>query len=316
MMNAMVLAAGLGTRLRPYSEHLPKPLFPVLGVTALEWAVRRVHRAGAKGAVVNTHYLAGQVAEFLDSAELPIPVRISHEPDLLGTGGGVAAARQFLEGGAFILHNSDAFVGCDLSHLVRAFNSKRPAAMLMLTRDPNRPKAHVVGVRPGTDRIVSLTARPDDGLERWIYTGISIFSRKIFDFLPLSGPSCLVKNGLIPLIESGETVLAHYLEGPFIDIGTIEGLVAANRTALKMAPQVFSDCGLDLPVVMEKQAVSMVDVPSGTKLVPPVFIANGTSVTPGIRIGPEVFINAATGITQSIEHEMLLPGGQKISIDS
>ncbi len=289
----MVLAAGLGTRLRPFSDILPKPLFPVLGISALEWAIRRLRHADADQIVVNTHYLAAQVQSFLQTAHLPVSIEISHETHLAGTGGGVALARKWLERDEyFVLHNSDAFVTGDLNGLIRRFEATRPAAMLMVTRDPSRPRDHVVGVGPekGEMRIKTLHAQPGDGLQHYMYTGIGVFSRRIFDVLPQKPPSCLVANGLKPMIRAGLPVLAYPCDGTFVDIGTPRGLLQAQALALAHTPRIFLDLHMQPPTQIQPGVFCMDRPTQGFQTVPPVFIGRNVHIAEGCTLGPNAFI--------------------------
>ena len=104
----MVLAAGLGTRLRPVTDTLPKPLVELNGRTLLDHAIDRLASAGVEQVVVNTHYLASKVAAQLARREAPPQIEIFEEPELLETGGGVANALCAL-GEAFFVVNADVF---------------------------------------------------------------------------------------------------------------------------------------------------------------------------------------------------------------
>lgn len=310
-MRGMILAAGLGTRLRPFSKHLPKPLFPVLGITALEWAIRRLSMVGAGLAVVNTHYRSQQVEAFIRTADLPIPVNISHENELAGTGGGIAAAKKWLDNDDhFILHNSDAFITLEPAQLVRRFNELKPAVMLMVTKDPSRAKAHVVGVVPGDSRlcITTLHAKPGDGLDRYMYTGVAVISRRIFDFLP-KGPSCLVKSGLEPMIDAGLPVLACNYNGTFVDIGTASGLLQAQATALEHTPGIFQDNGLRPPFQAKPGIFCMDKLPKNVQAKAPVFVGRGFQAKGTVTLGPNAFISDNVTITgpATIKNCLVLP---------
>ena len=106
-MKALILAAGYGTRLRPYTEKIPKPLFPIDGRPLLDIHIRRLYNAGCRAIVVNTHHLHGQIAEFIKAQSYPIPIEISHEPEILGTGGAIKNIAAFWDNHPFMVVNSD-----------------------------------------------------------------------------------------------------------------------------------------------------------------------------------------------------------------
>ena len=104
----MILAAGFGTRMRPLTEYMPKPLVPVCNVPMIENVIGNLEDAGICGIAINSHHLSEQLAVYLDSEFCGENIELFHEEDILGTGGGIVNARDFLsETGYFLLHNSD-----------------------------------------------------------------------------------------------------------------------------------------------------------------------------------------------------------------
>ena len=93
----MILAAGMGTRLLPYSEKTPKPLFPVAGRPLLDITIRALERAGSTAVIINTHYLNQKIDSFIKKNKYGIPVYTRHEPVILGTGGSIKNAIDFLK---------------------------------------------------------------------------------------------------------------------------------------------------------------------------------------------------------------------------
>lgn len=116
MEKAMIFAAGLGTRLRPLTDTMPKALVPVSGRPILGYQLERLAAAGVKEVVVNVHHFAEQVIRYLEEHDFGLRVRVSDERDeLLDTGGGLARARQWLDGDAPVLvHNVDILSNVDL----------------------------------------------------------------------------------------------------------------------------------------------------------------------------------------------------------
>src|SRR5437870_5981980 len=137
-MKAMVLAAGLGTRLRPLTATLPKPLLPVAGRPILEWNLLLLKRHGITEVIINLHHLGEQIVRALgDGARLGLRLAYSHEPTLQGTGGGIKQAAPFLKGGPFLVLNGDTLSDCDLTALIAAHRASRALATLAVRDDPN-----------------------------------------------------------------------------------------------------------------------------------------------------------------------------------
>ncbi len=119
-MKAMIFAAGLGTRLRPLTSHTPKALIEVQGHPMLEWVIRKLAGHGVSDIIINTHHFAEQIEAFVKSLPDSFPaISLSHEPQLLDTGGGLKKAAWFFDDGKpFILHNSDVLSDIDLTQMV------------------------------------------------------------------------------------------------------------------------------------------------------------------------------------------------------
>jgi len=135
-MKAMIFAAGLGTRLRPLTNHTPKALIEVQGRPLLEWVIRKLAGHGVSDIIINTHHFAEQVEAFVQSLPDSFPaVTLSHEPQLLDTGGGLKKAAWFFDDGTpFILHNSDVLSDIDLTQMVQE-HRKSDAAITLAVRE-------------------------------------------------------------------------------------------------------------------------------------------------------------------------------------
>ena len=120
-MKALILAAGFGTRLLPHTGHTPKPLFTLAGKTMLEITINNLRAAGCSRIVVNTHHLHGKMENFIAAAGLESQVSISHEPEILGTGGAIKNVRSIMGDEPFFVVNSDILSRVDLEH-VRDFH--------------------------------------------------------------------------------------------------------------------------------------------------------------------------------------------------
>jgi N-acetyl-alpha-D-muramate 1-phosphate uridylyltransferase len=229
--SAMVLAAGLGTRLRPVTDILPKPLIEINGRTLLDHAIDRLVLAGIEQIVVNTHYKAGMIADQLAKRDHP-HIEISHEGELLDTGGGVARALSWLEE-AFFVVNADVFwlEGKEpaLLRLARTFDPGRMDAILMLHR-----AVTAIGYDGDGDYFLAPDGQPRRRRERevapFVYAGLQLLHRRLFD-----GISQRLFS-LVRLYDRAETAgrlhaIVH--DGEWFHIGTPTGL-AATRARLSL----------------------------------------------------------------------------------
>ena len=136
-MKAMIFAAGLGTRLKPLTDHTPKALLPVAGKPMLEHIILKLKSAGFDQIVVNVHHFANQIVDFLKANNnFGIEIAISDESDyLLDTGGGIKKATPFLRGNEpFLVHNTDIFSNVDLRKLYEIHKQTNPTATLLVSQ--------------------------------------------------------------------------------------------------------------------------------------------------------------------------------------
>lgn len=240
-MRGFILAAGLGTRLRPLTDHTPKPLVPVAGVPLVERAVLQLRDAGVTEIGVNLFHLGQQIADYLGNGDrYGVKLQFFFEgPEILGTGGGLKNAEAFLRGGGdrFVLANGDVWHDFDLRALLQAH---RPAALatLLVHRAPHRPELHSVHVcqdAPGTGTVAHIRGKPREVPSDFavIYTGIGVYATRLLDRLPAGRPACLVQDGMLPALAEGDVVRWVEPSGAWFDCGTRAELLRASLYALR-----------------------------------------------------------------------------------
>jgi mannose-1-phosphate guanylyltransferase len=218
---AMVLAAGLGTRLRPLTDSRAKPLVPVGDRPALARILEHLREANIERVVVNAHHRAADMRVFLNPWA---GVSVSEEPDLLGTAGGVAQASDALGAGDVLVYSADIVAGIDLRRLTEAHAGHGDAATLVIRR--RGPGEGNVGVDE-TGRVVRIR---HDGVAEEAHGGeflaVHVLGAALRRMLPARG--CLVGDVYIPALHRGVVLRAHFHAAPFFDIGTPGGYLDAN----------------------------------------------------------------------------------------
>lgn len=233
-LRAMVLAAGLGTRMRPLTERIPKPLVPIAGRTLIDRALDRLASAGVATVVVNTHHLAPLIEHHLAARQTP-HIILSHEPLLLETGGGIAKALPLLAPGPFYVINSDALwldgEGDTLLRLAAGWDEERMDALLLLS-----PRADAVGYdgpgdffRGGDGRLRRRGVVPQ---APYLYIGLQLLSARLFDGVKVERFSL---NRLWDQALAGGRLYGLIHEGSTFDVGTLGGIALAEA-ALAAAP--------------------------------------------------------------------------------
>ncbi len=224
--SAMVLAAGLGTRMRPISDTLPKPLVELAGQTLLDHAIDRLAMVGIERVVVNVHYKADMVIARLAERDHP-RIEISREDELLETGGGVARALPLL-GECFFVVNGDVLWldGKDhaLSRLAAAFDPAQMDAVLLFQRTTN-----AVGYEGSGDYFLDPLGVPRRRGEReiapYLFSGVQLLHRRLFDGVAERRFSL---NLLYDRAERAGRLSAIVHDGEWYHIGTPDGLDATR----------------------------------------------------------------------------------------
>lgn len=226
--SAMVLAAGLGLRMRPITATMPKPLVPVRGRTMLDRALDALAAAGVANCIVNTHYLGHMIAAHLNGRTAP-PVRISAEEVLLDTGGGVARALPMLGPGPFYSVNADILWedgprAPALARLASAFDAGTMDALLLVVA-----LDHAVGYDGAGDFFLDggrLARRGTAAHAPYVFTGVQVLHPRLLHQECPEGPFSLNVLYDRAMAEGRLAGLVH--DGRWFHIGTPEGLRLAE----------------------------------------------------------------------------------------
>lgn len=220
---AMILAAGLGTRLRPLTDELPKPLVPVGERPAVAHVAARLAAAGIREAVLNTHHLAGAFgADRL--AGLPLALRVLHEPALLGTAGGLANAAALLGEGDVVVWNGDILAEVDVAALVGSHRASGAVATLAVAPREDAPGTLGLDARGQVVRLRG--ARFGEEVSSADFLGIHVIGPELRATFPR--PGCLVDDGYLPALRRGARVATFPVQGDWDDLGTVASYLAAN----------------------------------------------------------------------------------------
>ncbi len=240
-MKAMVLAAGLGTRLRPLTNDRPKALVEVAGRTLLEITLTRLREFGVREVIVNTHHFPKMIRAYLEANQnFGMRIEISHEDELLDTGGGLKkAAWFFLEDGPdatgpFLLHNVDVISTIDLGRMVR-FHAERDALATMAVQDrvTSRPllfdeQGQLCGRKVGHDGTPEM-ARSAERVQALAFSGIHVISPRLFAKMDEEGAFSIIP-AYLRLAGQGETIAAFRADAyEWRDLGRPENVVEAER---------------------------------------------------------------------------------------
>ncbi len=229
-MRAMILAAGLGTRLEPLTSIRPKPLFPVLNQPLLGITIGQLQEMGATRIVINAHHLADQIERYISGARWDLEVQVRIEPEILGTGGGIKNCADLLRDAPFFcVINADIYHTFDLRPAIRYHTAENNLATLVLCDDPRFNQVAI----DEQGRIISIGGREirksPSSPRVLTFTGIHFISSRFLDSMPSAGFFDIIRLYL-DLASRGETIRGYQMQGGYWrDIGRIEDYKALHR---------------------------------------------------------------------------------------
>lgn len=251
---SIILAAGYGTRLRPVTDEIPKPLIPVGDRTLLENILINSYNAGIAKFAVNTHHLPEMIEDGVLNSFWKDKVSLLPEKEILGTGGPVVNAKKILTSSeGFMLHNGDILTNLDLSALLKKHRSTKSAVTMVLI---DGPENRVSVTSDGT--IIDILGKLGRGGDEKLmtYAGIACFSPEIFDYLPEKPENCSIVTAILELMRENPDSVSSYQplqDERFIwnDLGTVEKMVSAHKdieNGKLNLPELFSNDMIDLPM--------------------------------------------------------------------
>jgi mannose-1-phosphate guanylyltransferase len=318
-MRAMILAAGLGTRLRPLTYGMPKPMVPVLNRPVMEHIVRLLARNGFSEAIANLHWFPESIeGHFGDGSELGIELSYSREEQLLGTSGGVRNVAEFL-GDSFLIISGDALTDIDLVAM-REFHESHDGIATLAAKRVDDTSQFGVAITGADGRIQGFQEKPDpaEALSDLANCGIYMFRKEIFDFFPAPGAAKFAgpddppgfadwATDVFPaLLEADVPFYSHEIEAYWNDIGNLDELRQGNLDALHGAVEVEPGA----PVV--ERGVRAASPLDGTEVTAPVLVGADVEIGPGVRIeGPAIIGNGCRiGEGACIRDSILLEGAE------
>ncbi|MGW1542541.1 sugar phosphate nucleotidyltransferase [Streptomyces sp. NPDC002309] len=288
MQEAIILVGGKGTRLRPLTNHTPKPLLQVAGTSFIRHQIAKLTDAGVEHVVFATSYLAGLFEqEFRDfSQDLQISYAVEEVP--LGTGGAIRNAARLLRGPAeapVLVLNGDILSGLDLRAIVRQHAAHEADVTLHLTRVPD-PRAFGLVPTDETGRVLSFLEKPktaEECVTDQINAGCYVFRRSVLDAIPADREVSVEQETFPRLVAEGGRVFGHATSDYWRDLGT---------------PLAFVGGSADL--VTGKTTSPLVEEPAEALIHPTATVDPTARVTGGSTIGPHAVIGRDAVVDRSI----------------
>ena len=236
-MKALILAAGLGTRLRPYTDHTPKPLFTIAGTTLLEITISKLIESGCTAVMINTHHLHGQIERFVAQLPCAVPIQTRYEPQILGTGGAIKNVSDFWDEQPFMVVNADIVSAINFK-TVYDFHCQHPYPATLVLADDSEfnsvtrdAAGFITGFQQTPNRARHLSP------PALTFTGVQVLDPIVLDYMPDTIPASSI-DAYSQMITAGQKIKAYLAKNTYWkDIGTAERYKAAVFDS--MAPRAY-----------------------------------------------------------------------------
>lgn len=284
-MRAMIMAAGLGTRLRPLTGLIPKPMAPILNRPAMYHILRLLERHGITEVVVNLHHFPDTITTYFGDGDwMGMSITYSFEQELLGTAGGVKNNQAFLGGDTFLVLSGDSLTDLDLDAAL-ATHRKKGGIATIAVKEVEDPSDYGVIVLDDDQKVLGFQEKPsrEEALSNLCNCGIYLFQPGIFDRIP-SGEFYDFGNQVYPeLLGDGVPFYAHVIESYWNDVGNLEEYRRGNFDALSGAVRV------ERP---------------GKEVQPQVWVGTRTFIHPSVTLAPPLLV----GNDCRVEEDAVLEG--------
>ncbi len=245
MLPALLLTAGLGTRLDPLTRLVAKPAVPVAGQALVERILTWLHREGVRDVVLNLHHRPETIAAIVgDGRHLGVDVRYSWEPVILGSAGGPRHALPLLDANSFLIVNGDTLIDIALAPMIAAHESSGADVTMAVVRNVARDRYN--GVLADADGRVTRFIPKGHAQESWHFVGVQIVGASVFGELPDGEVAETVSGVYLDLLKEPGRVRVWPVEADFIDVGSPADYLAAAITLAGASDALLIDASADV----------------------------------------------------------------------
>lgn len=287
-MKALLLAGGKGTRLRPLTDNIPKPMVPVMGKPLLESTIMNLKKNGITEIIISTCYKSNYIKDyFKDGSEFGVRIKYISEDIPLGTGGAIKNVQRYVDD-AFIIFNSDILSDINIKRLIDFHKSRKADATIAVTHVEN-PSQYGVIEYDDNKRIKSFKEKPKgkEITSHFINAGIYIFEPKVLKEIPANKVVSIEKDTYPSLLQKGYNLYAYESNDYWMDIGNLSKYLRCHKDIMDGKCKLISsnmekfcyDGNIILPY--ENNRIS-----SKAKIVGPCYIGKNVSIDDGALIGP------------------------------
>jgi NDP-sugar pyrophosphorylase family protein len=326
-MKAVILCAGYGTRLKPLTNTVPKPMVKVMGIPIVEYTIGLLINSGIKDIYINRHHLP----EAFDNLCIPegVNIEFSYEPEILGTSGGILSFENQLKNDDFLVVNGDVLFNLDIDELIATHKKSKKIATMVLKNKENDSVTSVF--KDDFSNVVGIGGNNDGVYRELMFTGIHILSPEFFNIVKRTDPpSCVVKDFYIPYIQNSGKIGAYVVDESkgffWKEIGNLKQYLDCNLWMIQSANELTLKGFYELFIneywegIIDGETVTevvegiwlgdnVVIDPAAT-LIQPVFVGPGTVIQKGSVVGPNVILDTdvTVGENSVVTESVVLEG--------
>jgi len=298
-VRAMVMAAGAGTRLRPLTDQVPKPMVPIANRPVLEYTLLNLKRHGITDIILNLHAYPKQIKTYFgDGSRWGLHLEYSYEPELLGTAGGVKNVESFLNRGTFLVMSGDGLTDVDLTALI-AFHRARRALATMAVAPVEQRFDYGIALTTPTGRITRFVEKPSWGeiFSNRVNTGIYVFEPEIFSFISKHRPDDFGKHVWPALLKGRKPIFAWKTSAYWCDVGSLSEYRRAQKEFLEKKLYFRPRLPEIKPGIWAPKYLSL----KGVRVEAPCLIGEDVRIASGVTLGAGTVIGAGAHIERGAQ---------------
>ncbi|KGM97954.1 glucose-1-phosphate nucleotidyltransferase [Clostridium novyi A str. 4552] len=289
-MKAVIMAGGLGNRLRPLTCNIPKPMMPIVNKPAIQYTIELLKRNGIENIAITLQYLADEIMNYFeDGSKFGVHIKYFIEDIPLGTGGSVKNAEEFLDD-TFIVISGDALINLDLTEVVKYHNSKN-AQVTIVTKKIDTPLEYGVVITDNEGRIIKFLEKPgwSEVFSDKVNTGVYVLEPDVLKYYDKNQKFDFSKDLFPLLLKKDKRIFAYTTNEYWCDIGSFYEYHKCNLELLT------SIIELKLDENKKKENIWIGDnceISPKAKITPPVFIGDNTSIHSYAEVGPYTILGS------------------------
>lgn len=318
-MQAVIIAGGKGTRLRPLTYGCPKPMLPLLDRPFLEWMIDRCRDAGITDILLNVHYQAHQVKSYFESGDrFGVKIRYIEESTPLDTAGAIKLAEPYFTGESLVVFNADILTDLDLKAVIKSHQDSGAAATLTLTRVADITPFGLVELQEN-GQVLAFREKPTpEQAEIFMKQGINtinagtyVLEPKVFDRYVAGEPLSFERVVFPGILEQGHKMMGFVWDGYWLDLGTPEKYCQAHLDILtgNMPYDLAATATSPIPGVWIAKTAT---VDPAVKLVAPCYIGDRTAVGADAHIPANTIVGANSLVNRPISAGIYTPGSMLV----